>query len=83
MRSSKQFFEMFARETYASVAKLCGFPPEFGDDFATTIESILAEIEAADPSDLRELEPGEDWDDGACTEPPEEDGDYFEEDDGL
>ena len=59
------------------------FEYELPDNFATTMDSIMAEIEAADPSDLRELEPIDDWDDGACTEPPEEDGDYFEEDDGL
>lgn len=56
---------------------------DLDDNLAATIDSIMAEIDAADPSDLREMEPSEDWDDGACTEPPEEDGDYFEEDDGL
>lgn len=50
---------------------------DLDDDFATTMDSILSEIEAADPSDLRELEPSDDWDDSACTEPPVEDGDYF------
>ncbi|KQS91050.1 hypothetical protein ASG42_11200 [Rhizobium sp. Leaf391] len=60
------------------------FEYEFDDNFAATIDSIMAEIEAADPSDLRELtEPSDDWDDSTCTEPPEEDGDYYEEDDGL
>jgi hypothetical protein len=59
------------------------FEYEF-DGFTFTIAIIMSEIEAADPFDLIELtEPSDDSDDGACTEPPEEDGDYYEEDDGL
>lgn len=68
-----QLFEAFARETYQAVAQTYGFSPDLDDDFATTIE-------ADDPSDMRELEPGDDWDDGAITEPPEEDGGYHGED---
>jgi len=46
---------------------------ELPDDFAFTMDSVMEEIEATDPSDLRKLEPSDDWDDGGCTEPPEED----------